>query len=150
MRAKRVLAGRLQPFETVMPTIKITSFWYAIYKRLWAVGKRGEAAVAADAVRYYMAVPVAVYERYVAKGGSHRGFETVTDVPKPFPEAVILRQTVAGARLEFADHRREEFFGLALGVEILRETRMSEIEMVHMGHDGRVVGGFTLRPEGKR
>jgi len=108
------------------------------------------AALPADAVRYYMAVPVAVYERYVAKGGSHRGFETVTDVPKPFPEAVILRQTVAGARLEFADHRREEFFGLALGVEILKETRISDIDVVHMGHDGRVVGGFTLRPEGKR
>ena len=108
------------------------------------------AAVQADAVRYYMAVPVAVYERYVAKGGSHRGFERVTDVAKPFPEAVILRQTVAGARLEFADHRREEFFGLALGVEILKETRMSDIEMVHLGHDGRVVGGFTLRPESTR
>lgn len=104
----------------------------------------------ADLVRYYMAVPVAVYERYVAKGGSHRGFETVTDVAKPFPQAVILRQTVPGARLEFADHRREEFFGLALGVEILRETRMSDIDVVHMGHDGRVVGGFTLRPEVKR
>ena len=24
-----------------MPTIKITSFWYAIYKRLWAIGARG-------------------------------------------------------------------------------------------------------------
>jgi hypothetical protein len=104
----------------------------------------------ADVVRYYMAVPTAVYERYVAKGGSHRGFETVTDVPKPFPDAVILRQTVPGARLEFADHRREEFFGLALGVEILRETRISDIDVVHMAHDGRVVGGFTLRPEVER
>ncbi|MFI5032281.1 MAG: hypothetical protein ACHQPH_16430 [Reyranellales bacterium] len=63
---------------------------------------------------------------------------------------MILRQTVAGARLEFADHRREEFFGLALGVEIVRETRMSDIDVVHMGHDEHVVGGFTLRPEGKR
>ena len=104
----------------------------------------------ADVVRYYIAVPIAVYERYVAKGGSHRGFETVTDVPKPFPAAVILRQTAPGARLEFADHRREAFFGLALGVEILKETRMSDIDMVHMAHDGRVVGGFTLRPEGRR
>jgi hypothetical protein len=109
------------------------------------------AAVPADVVHYYMAVPTAVYERYVAKGGSHRGFETVTDMPKPFPEAVILRQTVAGARLEFADHRREEFFGLALGVEIVRETtRMSDIDVIHTAHDGHVVGGFTLRPEVKR
>jgi hypothetical protein len=23
-----------------MPTTKITSFWYAIYKRLWAIGAR--------------------------------------------------------------------------------------------------------------
>ena len=103
-----------------------------------------------EVARYYMAVPTVVYERYLAKGGSHRGFETVTDVAKPFPEAVILRQTAPGARLEFADHRREEFFGLALGVEILRETRMSDIDVVHMAHDGHVVGGFTLRPEGKR
>ena len=73
----------------------------------------------------------------------HRRAEAVS-------EAVILRQTAAGARLEFADHRREEFFGLALGVEIVRETRMSDIDVVHMGHDERVVGGFTLRPEGKR
>ena len=57
---------------------------------------------------------------------------------------------MAGARLEFADHRREEFFGLALGVEIVRETRMSDIDVVHTGHDERVVGRFILRPEATR
>jgi hypothetical protein len=34
-------------------------------------------------------------------------------------------------------------------VEIVRESRMSDIDVLH-AHDGRVDGGFTLRPEGKR
>ena len=33
-----------------MPPIKITSFWYAIYKRLWAVGSRGDAHVSTEIV----------------------------------------------------------------------------------------------------
>jgi hypothetical protein len=150
---RKIAQRNLAAFAPTVTGMKKPHWYYFVMSQAFA----GTNALAvqtadlpADVVRYYMAVPVAVYERYVAKGGSHRGFETVTDVPKPFPEAVILRQTVAGARLEFADHRREEFFGLALGVEILRETRMSDIDMVHTAHDGRVVGGFTLRPEGKR
>jgi hypothetical protein len=152
--ANRKIAQRnLAAFAPTVTGMKKPQWHYFVMSQAFA-GTNALAVKAAqlpdDVVRYYMAVPVAVYERYVAKGGSHRGFETVTDVPKPFPEAVILRQTVAGARLEFADHRREEFFGLALGVEILRETRMSDIDMVHTAQDGRVVGGFTLRPEVER
>ena len=33
-----------------MPTIKITSFWYAIYKRLWAIGTRSDAPVSTESV----------------------------------------------------------------------------------------------------
>ncbi len=108
------------------------------------------ADVPADAVGLYLAVPTVVYDRYVAKGGGHRGFERVEDVPRPFPEAVILRQTAPGARLEIADHAREFYFGMALGVAILRETRVGDIDVVHTGHEGHVVGGFTLRPQTAR
>ena len=92
-----------------------------------------------------------MYERYVAKGGSHRGFEQVKDVgDKPFPDAVILHQTAQGARLEIADHGgREAFFAMALGVEMLKQARPTDIAMVHTAHDGTVVGGFTLRPATK-
>ena len=65
---------------------------------------------------------------------------------KPFPDAVILEQTMPGARLEIAEHAHEPFFAMALGVELLKEVRPADIAMVHTAHDGRVVGGFTLRP----
>jgi hypothetical protein len=115
----------------------------------------------AGAVRTLVAVPTAMYERYVAKGGSHRGFEPVKDpqavkdvASKPFPEAVILQQTVPGARLEIAEHAREPFFAMALGIELLKEVRpgdvLADIAMVHTAQDGRVVGGFTLRPATRR
>jgi hypothetical protein len=101
----------------------------------------------AGAVRFVVAVPTEMYVRYVAKGGGHRGFEQVKDVgSKPFPDAVILAQTAPGARLEIAEHAREPFFAMALGVELLKEVRPADIAMVHTAQDGRVVGGFTLRP----
>ena len=82
----------------------------------------------------------------------HRGFEVVHDAePKPFPDAVILRETTPGGRLELLDHARERFFGMALGVEAdparLRSARVGDLSVVHTRHDGHVVGGFTLRPQ---
>src|SRR5262249_21150243 len=45
-----------------------------------------DAALPADAVRYYLAVPTAMFERHVAPQKGTRGFERVTDLPsKPFP-----------------------------------------------------------------
>jgi hypothetical protein len=84
-------------------------------------------------------------------------------VPKPFPDAVILRQTTPGAPLVVADHDPgasrgrhgpDRFFGMALGVEgdpaRLRDHRLADIEVVHTSHDrmsaGDIVGGFSLRP----
>jgi hypothetical protein len=103
-----------------------------------------------DAGRFYLAVPTEMWARYGAKA-VHRGFEVVHDAaPKPFPDAVILRETTPGARLELLDHARERFFGMALGVEgdpaRLRSVR-GDLSVVHTRHDGHVVGGFTLRPE---
>ena len=103
-----------------------------------------------DAVRYYLAVPTQMFQRHVAKAGPHRGFEVVTDTAsKPFPDAVILRRTT---RLTIADHAKERFFGMALGVEwdppaLARARTLGDISVVHHGRDGAVVGGFTLRPQ---
>jgi hypothetical protein len=119
-----------------------------------------------DALRFHLAIPRAPFERYVAPAG-HRGFELVKEgLPKPFPDAVILRQTTPGAGLVVADHdsgtaRRhgpDRFFGMALGIEAdparLRDHRLGNIEMVHTAHDraGRqeIVGGFTLQPMATR
>ena len=88
-------------------------------------------------------------------------------MPKPFADAVILRQTTPGARLTIADHDPEavrhrhgpdRFFGMAIGVEgdpaKLRDLRLGDIEVAHTA-PGRltaseVVGGFSLRPLIKR
>ena len=106
-----------------------------------------------DGVRYYLAVPTQMFERHVAKAGPHRGFEVVTDTAsKPFPDAVILRRTTPEARLSIADHAKERFFGMALGVEwdptvLARARTLGDISVAHHGRDGKVVGGFTLRPQ---
>ncbi|MFI5000088.1 MAG: hypothetical protein ACHQK9_09435 [Reyranellales bacterium] len=98
---------------------------------------------------FYVAVAAEPYAQFVAKGGSHRGFEVVREVPhKPFPDAVILRQTTPGATLHIADHTRDGF-GMALGIEWeparLKGARLGDVAMVHRDHGGRIVGGFTLR-----
>jgi hypothetical protein len=107
----------------------------------------------ADSVRFYLAMPSLFWKRYAAKL-AQRGFEVVKEpVEKPFPDAVILRQThPRGARLEFLDHAHERFFGMALGLEIDVERlgrakgRPGDIALVHTMRDGTVAGGFTLRP----
>ncbi len=117
----------------------------------------------AEATRLYFAIPSRPFERYVRAGG-HRGFEVVREgVKKPFPDCVILRQTVPGARLEIADHDPghdpvkarhhhgpDRFFGMAIGVAAdprhLGDHRLGDIEVVHTARDGKVVGGFSLRP----
>ena len=97
-------------------------------------------------VRFYLAMPTAVYEHYIVRGGSHRGFEPVREgVPKPFPDAVILRQTSPGARLEVAPHEGERYLGMSLGIEG-DASRLGDIRMVHTSHHGHVAGGLTLRP----
>jgi hypothetical protein len=104
-----------------------------------------------DDIRFWFAMPPAFYERYVAKGG-HRGFELVREgVPKPFPDCVLLRQTAPGSRLVIEDHAREGYFGMALGIEgdpaRLNHARLGDVAVAHTAQDGRVVGGFSLRPQ---
>ena len=80
-----------------------------------------------------------------------RGLEVVTDVPsKPFPEAVILRQTGA-VLIRIAEHagEKERFFGMSLGIEGdpagFKRARDSNVSVVHAAQESGVVGGFTLR-----
>ena len=107
-----------------------------------------------DAFRLYLAVSRRAFERYVdpkTSKGSYRGFELVReDMAKPFPEAVILRQTHPEAVLQVADHARQPFIGFSLGIEWEPEraarAHISDIAIAHAGADRRVVGGLTHRP----
>ena len=108
-----------------------------------------------DAFRVYLAIPRAAWERYIdpktSKGGAVRGFEVVREVAnKPFPgEAVLLRQTNAAAEIHVADHAKDKFFGMALGLEgdpaRLKGVRVTDISMAHAAADHSVVGGFTVQ-----
>src|SRR5262245_9229643 len=111
-------------------------------------------ALSPSTFRLYLAMPTQVFERHVAKGKSE-GFERVEGVQKPFPDAVILRQTVPGARLAVAAHPKEIFVGMAIGIEweprrIRPTARFSEVHLVHYRRDGSIAGGFTLQPQIER
>jgi hypothetical protein len=113
-------------------------------------------ALPTEAFQLYLAIPTAIYERYIADkgskgGGAVRGFEVVRETAsKPFPDAVILHQTARDAQLRIADHGREPFFGMSLGISVdpaaIKGQRLGDIAMVHSAASG-VVGGFTLRPK---
>ena len=105
--------------------------------------------------RIYLAIPLVAWERYIdpktSKGGAVRGFDVVREVAnKPFPgDTVFLRQTNAAAEIHVADHAREKFFGMALGLEgdpaRLKGVRVTDISMAHAAADHSVVGGFTVQ-----
>jgi hypothetical protein len=106
-------------------------------------------ALPAESFHFYLAIPTRTYERYVAKGGA-RGFEVVPKVAnKPFPDAVILRPTSAGAKLIVAEHAKERFLGMSLGIECdparIKGLRLSDVSVVQSRHDGTIGGGFTLQ-----
>jgi hypothetical protein len=112
-------------------------------------------ALPAEAFRFFFAVPRAAWERWIdprtSKGGVVRGLEVVHDVAsKPFPDAVILRQT-GPVLLRIAEHghERERFFGLSFGIEgdpaALRRARDSDVSVIHESQDNGIVGGFTLQ-----
>ena len=102
----------------------------------------------ADGFRFYIALPTAVYRHYVAELG-HKGFDVVREISsKPFPDCVILRQSVRGAELRIAEHARERFLGLAIGIEAEpagARTVRGDVHMVHRTVDRQIAGGFTAR-----
>ena len=152
-RAERHAAQRnLAPFflPTLMGAKKIG--WKNFMVGQIGSGANGLAlqhALPSDAFRFYLAIPTKSYERYVTKDGA-RGFEVVSEVAnKPFPDAVILRQTSAEAVLRVSEHARERFLGMSLGIECdparLGGRRLSDVSMVQATHDGTIAGGFTLQ-----
>jgi len=162
--ANRKIAQRnLAAFDASVMALKVPH-WQLFIMSQAGRGANGLAihtALPASAASFVFAVPTEMYERYIAPGvskaGGLRGFEPVRDVPaasKPFPDAVLLRQTVPGAVLPIGDHGAEHgadrMFGMALGVELLEEGRAADIAVVHTGADGKTVGGFTLRPQAGR
>jgi hypothetical protein len=159
---RRIAQRNLAPFDmTVMAAKKID--WKNVIVAQAGGGLNGlvlQHGLPLDAFKLYLAIPTETYKRYIdpktSKGGAMRGFETMhvggreTLANRPFPEAVILRQTGAAAEIRIAEHERERFLGLSLGIEgdpaLLREVRGgSDLTMVHTDHDGGIVGGFTLR-----
>ncbi len=150
---RHIAQRNLAPFDMALMMIK---------KPMWtdfilSQAGRGVNALAIEAkdwpmdqVRFWFGVPPRFYEHYIAKGG-HRGFEVVREgVPKPFPDCVLLRQTTPGARLSIEDHGREGYFGMAFGIEgdpaHLARARLGDVAVSHAAQDGRIVGGFSLRP----
>ena len=149
---RHVAQRNLAAFDMTEMAMKKIKWQYFIMNQAGA-GANGLAIQQAwpkESARFFFALPPQMWARYGAKA-VHRGFEVVRDAePKPFPDAVILRQIAPGARLDLLDHAKERFFGMALGVEgdpaRLKSVR-GDLSVVHTGPDGHVGGGFTLRPE---
>jgi hypothetical protein len=154
---RHIAQRNLAPFDTTLMAIK---------KPMWTdfiVSQAGHGLNALaiqpqnwphEQARFWFGVPSRFYEHYVAKTG-HRGFEVVKGgVPKPFPDCVFLRQTTPGAWLMIEDHAKEGYFGMALGIEgdgaKLGRQRLGDVAVIHTAHDGRIVGGFSLRPQAAR
>ena len=153
-RKDRHIAQRnLAPFDmTVMALSKIQ--WKNFIVSQAGAGLNGlalEHALPADAFQLYVAIAREPYERYIAKGGAVRGFTVVREgTSKPFPDAVILHQTAKAAEIRIADHAKEVYFGMSLGIAgdpaRIKGQRIGDVTMVHTAHDGSIMGGFTLRP----
>jgi hypothetical protein len=112
-----------------------------------------------DAFRVYLAIPRPAYERYIdpkkSKGGAVLGFEVFREdgratIAKPFPDAVILRQSQAAAEIHVADHAREPYFGMALGIAGDPKRLGGKLSVAHAEHGGGIVGGFTLHTPAAR
>ncbi len=154
---RHIAQHNLVPFDPVeigMKKIKWTNFIVAQAAAGWNELTLQQ-ALPAGAFHFYFAIPKMAWERWIdprtSGGGVVRGLEVVTDaVSKPFPEAVILRQT-GPVLIRIADHghEQERFFGMSLGIEgdpaELRRARDSDVSVVHAAQQGGVVGGFTLR-----
>jgi hypothetical protein len=107
-------------------------------------------ALPAAAANFYVGVPKQTFERWIAKGGSYRGFEQVrAPSSKPFPDAVILQASSAEPQLVVADHAKEPYLALSIGMEgdpaRLKAARSSSVSMAHAAPDAMVVGGFTMK-----
>jgi len=106
-----------------------------------------EHALRVTDAQFYLAMPKATFEHYVRKGGAIRNLAEVHDVTdKPFPDAVILRETARGGEIVLAAHDKELYLGLSLGIAVAAErpAPLGEASIIHHAHDGTIAGGFTL------
>lgn len=152
---RRIAQRNLAPFDmTVMAAKKID--WTKFIVAQAGAGVNGlvlQHGLPLDTFQVTLAVPRPAYERYIdpktSKGGAVRGLEVVraggraTD--RPFPDAVLLRQTQATAEIHVAEHAGERFFGMALGVAGDPARLRGDVAMAHTDRSGGIVGGFTLQ-----
>jgi hypothetical protein len=151
---RRIAQRNLAPFDMTVMAIK-KPIWKNFIVAQAGAGLNGlmpQHSLPLDLVQVYLAIPKPAYERFIAKGGAVRGFELVRDpAGKPFPDAVILRQTSPEALIHVADHglERERYFGMAIGLEgdpaRLADRRLGDLAVAHTTQDGSIVGGFSLR-----
>ena len=123
---RHIAQRNLAPFDMTLMAIK-EPMWKNFIVAQAGAGVNGlvmQHSLPLAEVRVYIAIPRALYERYIdprtSKGGAIRGFEPVREPPgtKPFPDAVILQQTHPAAEIHVADHGlgRERYFGMAIGL----------------------------------
>jgi hypothetical protein len=103
----------------------------------------------------WLALPVATFREQVGLIGM-RGWEVVLPAAhqpqkKPMPDCVVLHQTAPRATLKLAEHAREPYLALSLGLEwrvggVDSNTRLADVHLVHADAKGRAAGGFVLRP----
>ena len=160
-RIDRHIAQRnLAPFEITMQGAKMIK-WANFVVSQEGKGSNSlilEHGLPLDAFSFYLALTKRTYERYVAKTGQIAGFELVRDAPdnpvaKPFPGAVLLRQTandaIGATHIDVAAHDGEPCLGMSLGIawdpSRKKPPRLGDVSMIHHGGDRAIAGGFTLR-----
>jgi hypothetical protein len=123
------------------------------------------------ATQVYLAIPTRVFDGFVQKAGGLKGFDVINaeKLPsvgryhgKPFPDAVILRQTKRDATIQLPPLEERELLGMAVGIEYdrnkikhgpLGDLTIVQHTVVPILKAGtkcfelaeRVVGGFTLQ-----
>ena len=124
-----------------------------------------------EATQVLIAVPPRTFEQFIRENGELKGFEVVKDpkLPpvgrhrgKPFPEAVILRQTAKEAEIHLPALEDRHYLGMAVGIQYdmkklkhgpLGDLEMTQHTVVPVLKPGtrcfdlveQVVGGFTLQ-----
>jgi hypothetical protein len=179
---RRLAQKNLAPFDmTIVPGVNPNIIWknfivgQPIFFRMAGAGANKlsiEAKLPANAIRLYLGIPTAIFEKYLARNKeTFKGFRVVPPDEigggklgrraKPFPDAVILQQAANDAAIALPALGDEEFLGMALGVEYdathLKPGNVGEITLIHRTvlptfieksrcfelHE-RIAGGFTL------
>jgi len=172
---RRIAQHNLAPFEITVGGGAKKSAWKNFILAQAGDGPNELAlrhALPAATFQLLLAFPKNTYDHYIKPtgtkaGGVLKGFEVLKTLPdgvsKPFPDAVILRQTAADAGIQVASHHTPRFLGAAIGLvwdptklkplpwpPIISKAQPSTVSLSHATHDGAVVGGFTLQLYSKK